>query len=415
MEFPQGYPEFLYEIYGIHYAINLYCLKLLKAIYGLVQAARQWWKKFKGVMATLGFKPSVADPCLFIKANNKNETMTFIIIYVDDGGIIGTKEEIEKLLSALAKDFNVKFLGEMEHFVGCHLIQNKRKDTIWIHQPKLLKNLKETFGDMVKNKRVFATPGAPRTVVMRPQTDDPLISIEDQKLFRTGVGMLLYLVKHSRPDIANAVRELSKVADGATTNHWNAMIRVIKYVLDTENYGLKLKPSKGKDGFYLEGVSDSEYAGDKDTRISVYGYVLYFCGAPIAWKSKAGKSVTLSSTEAEYFGASEIAKEVIFAKQVIESMGIQLAFPIKIKVDNVGAIYLANNYSTSQRTKHIDIRTHFVREFIEDGIIKVIFVKSEDNDADIFTKNTSEEIFKRHADKIIEEVGEKEDQQEKKG
>jgi hypothetical protein len=164
----------------------------------------------------------------------------------------------------------------------------------------------------------------------------------------------------------------------------------------------------------LEGVSDSEYAGDKDTRISVYGYVLYFCGAPIAWKSKAGKSVTLSSTEAEYFGASEIAKEVIFAKQVIESMGIQLTFPIKIKVDNVGAIYLANNYSTSQRTKHIDIRTHFVREFIEDGIIKVVFVKSEDNDADIFTKNTSEEIFHRHAEKIIEEVGGKEDEQEKK-
>jgi hypothetical protein len=70
---------------------------------------------------------------------------------------------------------------------------------------------------------------------MRPQEDDPLITAEAQKVFRSGVGMLLYLVKHSRPDIANAVRELSKVADGETTNHWNAMIRVIKYVLDTEN------------------------------------------------------------------------------------------------------------------------------------------------------------------------------------
>jgi hypothetical protein len=325
---------------------------------------------------------------------------------VDDGGIIGPKDEIEKLLRALSKDFTVKYLGEMEYFVGCHLIQNAKKDTIWVHQPKLLKSLKETFGEMVKHKRVFPTPGAPRTVVMRPQEDDPLITAEDQKVFRSGVGMLLYLVKHSRPDIANAVRELSKVADGATTSHWNAMIRVIKYVLDTENYGLRLKPSKNKEGFYLEGVSDSEYAGDKDTRISVYGYVLYFCGAPIAWKSKAGKSVTLSSTEAEYFATSEIAKEVIFAKQVLESMGIELTFPIKIKVDNVGAIYLANNYSTSQRTKHIDIRTHFVREYIEDGIVKVVFVKSEDNDADIFTKNTSEEIFKRHSDKLIEEVGE---------
>jgi hypothetical protein len=131
-------------------------------------------------------------------------------------------------------------------------------------------------------------------------------------------------------------------------------------LIDTEHYGLKITPNKDKGGFYLEGVSDSEYVGDKDTRISDYGYVLYFCGAPIAWKSKAGKSVTLSSNEAEYFGVSEIAKEAIFAKQVFESKGIELAYQIKIKVDNVGAIYLANNYATSQRTKHIDIRAHFV-------------------------------------------------------
>jgi hypothetical protein len=136
----------------------------------------------------------------------------------------------------------------------------------------------------------------------------------------------------------------------------------------------------------------------------VYGYILYFCGAPIAWKSKAGRSVTLSSTEAEYFAISEIAKEAIFVKQVLESMGINIVFPINIKVDNVGAIYLANNYATSQRTKHIDIRAHFVREFIEDGILKVVFVKSEDNEADIFTKNPTEELFKKHSMKNVEEV-----------
>ena len=121
-----------------------------------------------------------------------------------------------------------------------------------------------------------------------------------------------YLVKHSRPDIVNAVRELSKVADGATEAHWKALLQVIKYVLSTENYGLKIKPTL-KENFYMEGISDSEYAGDKDTRISVYGYILYFCGAPIAWKSKGGKSVTLSSTEAEYVASSEIAKEASFA------------------------------------------------------------------------------------------------------
>jgi len=217
--------------------------------------------------------------------------------------------------------------------------------------------------------------------------------------------MLLYLVKHSRPDIANAVRELSKVADGATKLHWKALLRVIKYVLSTENHGLKLNPTLG-DKFYLEGISDSEYAGDKETRISVYGYILYFCGAPIAWKSKAGKSVTLSSTEAEYVASSEVAKEVIFAKNIIESIGIKIELPINIRVDNVGAIYLANNYATSQRTKHIDIRAHFLREFIKDGILKVVFIRSEENDADIFTKNTTEELFHLHASKNVEEIKE---------
>jgi hypothetical protein len=86
--------------------------------------------------------------------------------------------------------------------------------------------------------------------------------------------------------------------------------------MDTENLGLLLQRKLNQDGFYLEGISDSEYAGDPDTRVSVYGYVLYFCGAPIAWKSKVGKSVTLSSTEAEYYATSEIAKEVIFAKNL---------------------------------------------------------------------------------------------------
>ena len=216
--------------------------------------------------------------------------------------------------------------------------------------------------------------------------------------------MLLYLVKHSRPDISNAVRELSKVCDGATECHWKALMRTIKYVLTTQNIGLKIQPKPFNGEYVLEAVSDSEYAGDKDTRVSVYGFVIYFCGAPISWKSKSGRSVTLSSTEAEYFAMSECAKELIFTKNVLESMGIKIKLPIEIKVDNTGAIYLSNNYTTGQRTKHIDVRVHFVRQYIEDGIFKIVFVKSEANDADIFTKNTSEEIFKEQSEKIVEEI-----------
>jgi hypothetical protein len=133
-----------------------------------------------------------------------------------------------------------------------------------------------------------------------------------------GVGILLHLVKHLRPDISNSVRDLSKVADGAIEGYFTALLRTLKYVLGTEDHGLLLQPKFYNDGFYLERISDSEYTRDPDTQISVYGNVLYFCGAPIAWSSKAGKSVTLSSTEAEYYSNSEISKGVIFSRNLLE-------------------------------------------------------------------------------------------------
>jgi hypothetical protein len=259
----------------------------------------------------------------------------------------------------------------------------------------LIKHLKQAFGDMVKDVREYTTPAAPKTSIMRPQEGDPLISAESQKTFRSGVGMLLYLVKHSRPYISNAVRELSKVADEATEAHWKQLMRATKYVITTENRALKLKPKlKGDNSmFYLEGLFDSNFGEDKETRISVYGYVVYFCGAPIATKSKIGRSVTQSSTEAEYFAVSEVAKEILFIKQFLDTIGIQVDLPIIVRVDNVGAIFLGNIFSVSQRTKHIDIRAHAVREYIEDGVLKLIFIRTDDNEADILTKNTSELII----------------------
>jgi hypothetical protein len=216
--------------------------------------------------------------------------------------------------------------------------------------------------------------------------------------------MLLYLVKHSRPDISNATRELSKVADGATEAHWKQLLRAIKYTVTTKNKALRIKPKLSDNMFHLEGISDSSFGEDKNTRLSVFGYVVYFCGAPVATKSKVGRSVTLSSTEAEYFALSEVAKEILFIKQLLDTIGVEVRLPITVRVDNVGAIFLGNNFSVGQRTKHIDIRTHFVREFIEDDILKIVFIRTDDNDADIFTKNTPDEIYHKHSNKLIESI-----------
>ena len=122
---------------------------------------------------------------------------------------------------------------------------------------------------------------------------------------------------------------------------------------------------------------------------------------PISWKSKGQKSVTLSSTEAEYVAISELSTEILFIKSLLEFLGLKVPFPIEVNVDNIGAIYLANNATGSNRTKHVDTQYHFVREYIEQGILKIIYVRSEENDADIFTKNLNAYDYEKHTDKML--------------
>jgi hypothetical protein len=149
---------------------------------------------------------------------------------------------------------------------------------------------------------------------------------------------------------------------------------------------------------------DSDYAGDKDGRKSISGFVIYIQGCLISWKSRSQKSVTLSSTEAEYVAISEMCAEVMFLKQVLEFLKIKVTLPIIVRVDNVGAIYLAQNAVSGPRMKHVDVRYHFVRDYIEDGMVKIVFVKSEDNDSDIYTKNLGEELFYKHSGKYIQAI-----------
>jgi len=125
------------------------------------------------------------------------------------------------------------------------------------------------------------------------------ISDHDQKLYRSEVGMLLFLVKHTRPDLSNSNRELSKVMDKATEGHMKELCRVIKNAIDTKNKGLKLGPEDINDKWKTKAYSDADFAGDKETWISVTGYIMYFMNVPICWRSHGQKGVTLSTTEAE--------------------------------------------------------------------------------------------------------------------
>ena len=217
---------------------------------------------------------------------------------------------------------------------------------------------------MVKKiHQVYKTPGTTGFNIVKSEQKD-LISEKEQELYRSGVGTsLLYLVKHSRPAIANIVRELAKCMSGASPEALKELMRVIKFVLDTPNYGLHVQPNIVEDGIWDVVVySDSDWTGDKDSRRSVSGYIMYLLGETILWKSKLQRTVALSSTEAEYYALREAAKEIKFLVQVMESLGMKEKISIIVRVNNVGTLFMAENNTAISRTRHVDARYHIVWE-----------------------------------------------------
>jgi len=378
------------------------CLLLLKALYGLVQGARQWWKKFVEILKKIKFQGGYADPCLMIKRSDDGSV--FASIYVDDNFCVGHRQALKQFVEDLkAQGLTVKVSERLTDYLSCSIKISADRKSAWIGQPHLIAKLREKFGHLVSKMQVYRTPGTPGQQITRVTDEDKKISKEDQKIYRSAVGTLLYLLKYSRPCLANPLRELSKALDGASQGTFKELKRVIKFVLDTADYGLKIQPDPEQEGkkWRMTVFSDSDYAGDAETRISVTGFCVFLMGVPISWKSRAQRSVTLSSSEAEFVALSEAAKEIKFIVQVMLSIGIEVEMPIVVHVDNVGAIFMAENVSTSGRTKHVDIRYHYVREFIEDGFIRIVFVRTKLNKADMFTKNVVGDIHNAHSKSFI--------------
>ena len=368
------------------------CYQLLKGIYGLCQAGRQFWKKTVNTVKQepFGFQVSPEDPCMLFKENELG--VCIIIMYVDDMLIIRKKEQIQGFASKIQKEFSVKIQHNLADYLVCEFHMNKERTRGWLGQPSVIKSLEQKFGDRAMKERLSLTPGTPRFTARGLENPEDKVNPVEHETYRSG---------HSRPDICNPVRELSKTMDAPVPVHLKEMYKVIRHVLSTKGYGLIFQLRKDMIKWELKTLSDSDFASDKETRISVFGYIIYFCRIPIAWRSKGMKSVVLSTTEAEYMALSEVVKELKFIVQLLQTMNIEVELPITVHVDNVGAIWLSKNRTTSDRTKHIDIRTSFVKEYQEDGKIIIKFVKSEEIEADIFMKNSTNVIFHNHQKKLV--------------
>ena len=205
---------------------------------------------------------------------------------LNDMLIIGKKEQIQELAFKLQKEFSAKIQHNLIDYLGCEFHMNTEKTRGWLGQPSIIKSLEQKFGDRAMKKRLSLTPGSPRFTARRLENLEDKVNSEEHETDRGGVGTFLYLTKHSRPDICNPVRELSKPMDAPVPVHLKEMYNVIRHVLSTRGHGLKYELRKDIKKWALKVLRDTDFASDKETRISVFGYIIYFCESQLPGEAK---------------------------------------------------------------------------------------------------------------------------------
>lgn len=351
------------------------CL-LKKALYGLKQAPRCWYLKIASVLKRFNLKESNADKCVYV--GTYDGCKVYLALFVDDG-IIAAKSAnvITKIISELSKEFEIT-IGDCSSF-GMQISRDRKSKSMFVHQDAYAKKVIEKFG-MSRAKGV-SVPADPHTILYPVEPE----KTERQVVpYREAVGSLMFLAVVTRPDIAYAVNSVSKFLNEHNESHWRAVKRIIAYLIETVNMGIEFRASET--GVQLVGYSDADFASDIATRRSTTGYAFCMANGIVTWSSQRQKLVSMSTTESEYIAASTATKEAVWLRALLSELGYLRDKPTKLYVDNQSAIRLIHNPEFHKRTKHIDVKFHYIREKVEDGEINVIFVPTEAQLADIFTK-----------------------------
>jgi len=350
---------------------NKVCL-LNKAIYGLRQAGRCWHDKLSETLLAFGARRSSADPCVFYKG--KGERLTLIVVYVDDI-LVASKQasRINELHLHLSKNFETRNLGSVKHCLGMEFEQTTFE--VSIKQQGYVANLLHRFE--MREAKPVGTPLEPGMKLQKSNSTE-----EDDKIYpyQELIGSLMYLAICTRPDIAYAVTYLSQFNTCHDSTHWSAAKRILRYLKGTSDLGLTYK----KTGRPVHGYVDADWGNCTIDRRSFTGYAFVLSGCPIAWISRKQRTVALSSVEAEYMALTEAAKEAYHLKRLLLEFN-QKETDIKVYCDSNGARKLAENPVFHSRTKHIDVRHHFVRNAIEDRIIQIEYLGTNDMAADALT------------------------------
>ena len=206
--------------------------------------------------------------------------------------------------------------------------------------------------------------------------------------YASAVGSLMYAMIATRPDIAFAVGVVSRYMSNLGKKHWEAVKGILRYLKATKN----MRICYGSQELTVKGFTDSDYAGDLDNRRSTSGYVFTLAGGAVSWCSRLQTCVTQSTTEAEYVAASEACKEAIWLGRLVTDLGIKEQVPM-LHCDSQSAIQLARNPVYHSKTKHVDVKYHFIREMLEEKQIQLVKVHTTENPADLLTKGLPAESF----------------------
>ena len=354
--------------------------KLKRSLYGLKQASRAWNLKFHGFLTSFGFVRSSSDQCIYVL--NEEKCLTVIAIWVDDGLICSShSSKLVSVVDFLAKQFEMTS-GPADCFVGIQIARDRLKKTIHISQENYIKRLLEKFG--LSNCKTRVVPADPFSRLSKGFDSDVSTCPTLMEPFREAVGSLIYAVTCTRPDIAFAVSQVSQFSSSPTQAHWEAVKRIFSYLNGTASHGIVFGSSDSRNE--LVAYTDADFASNLDDRRSTTGIVLLLNGGPVSWKSQRQKCVSLSTTESEYVAAATASKEVVWMRRLLQDFCLQESTPTTLFCDNQSLIKLVKNAEFHQRTKHIDVKFHFIRALQEERIIDVTYINTNAQLADILTK-----------------------------
>ncbi|KAJ4721737.1 Retrovirus-related Pol polyprotein from transposon TNT 1-94 [Melia azedarach] len=356
-----------------------YVCKLKKSLYGLKQSPRQWYKRFDSYMIEIGYTKSPYDCCVYY-SKATNGSLIYLVLYVDDMLIAAeNKSDVQKLKDLLSVEFEMKDLGAARKILGMEIYRDRSKKKLFLSQKGYIQKILSRFG--MSTAKPIDTPSAANahlSIAFAPK------SVEEKEYmsrvpYTSAVGSLMYAMVCSRPDLAQSVSVVSRFMGEPGKEHWQAVKRIFRYLKGTFDVGLIYG---GDTQCLVTGFSDSDYAGDVDSRRSMTGYVFTLGSSVVSWKATLQPTVTLSTIEAEYMALTEATKEGIWLKGLVSDLGLHHDQAI-VYCDSLNAICLAKDQVHHERTKHIDVRYHFLRS---EKRIKVNKVGTADNPADMFTK-----------------------------